>query len=484
MIWELGRTAYGQLVRFILSIVLARLLTPADFGIISISYVLIRIAQVFSDVGFSSALIQDSKVSQTSYASVFWLNVGMGVIFLVGIEVGAPFIAAFYGEETITPIIRTLGFIFIIDALCQVQSTRLKKNMDFKVINKIIIISETVSGVVAVVCAFSGFGLWSLVVQAIVSSTLNMIFYWAWSDWRPTWSFDTSEARRLFSFGGFVFINQLIYRISTRVDVLIIGKFFSTTVLGLYNRADSLLALIKKYSSSSLIKVVFPYFSMLKADPVAFRRSYDKIIGFLYFVLFLMSGICFLNGREIIVVIYGAQWEKAGEYFSIISLAIFIYPVNSVMNNALISLGLPKLSLKVGVVAVLLRLGSLTAAVLVFGDFLFVLYGLVIISVVINGIYFIALRSHVPWKEQLMLFLKFFVVSSVLTAIMFQFKAIGLVSGNIPQIIVTSGLFTFIYLGVMYLVDRQRVMTYVNLIRDEVFRRKKKVGPVTPMADD
>lgn len=398
VVWELVRTAYSQGIHFILSVILARLLTPTDFGLVAMAYVVLRIAQIFSDVGFSSALIQDEKANETSYSSVFWINLMMGIIFFLLIQVLAWPFGDFYNEYALVPIIRILGFVFLLDALSQVQATLLRKNLDFRTINRIVIVSETISGTAAIAAAFAGWGVWSLVLQTVVYAFLNLIFYWTSSKWRPSWGVNWNEGRRLFSFGAYVFFGQLISRISLRVDTLLLGKMFSPATLGFYNRADSLLSLVKKYSSSSIVKVALPYFSQLKKDERKFLSKYRELMQIVYFAIFLVSGLLFFAGQDLIVFLYGSQWTTAGGYLQIIAFTIFFHPANAIMNNVLLSKGFSRGSFNMGLVAVLIRIIASVITILLFHDIFYFLYAQVAISFVLNFGYMASLSHYIKIK--------------------------------------------------------------------------------------
>ena len=422
--WELLNSAYGQVIQFILSIILARLLSPADFGIVALAYVVIRIAEIFADVGFSSALIQETNISDKAFSTVFWINVGMGVFFVALFQLIANPIGEFYGEVKVSSIIRVLGVVFLIDALGQVQSTQLRKNLNFKLINLINALAQTFSGIIAIILAFAGWGVWSLVIQTIIASLVNVVFLWFFGSWRPNFEFNFNEAKRLFQFGSYVFFSQLIGRISLRIDTILVGKFFSPSTLGLYNRADSLLALIRRYSSTSIIKVAFPYFSKVKDDDIFFINSYNRITGVIYYLGFLITGFLSFTGKELIILVYGQKWMMAGEYFEILCFIIFFLPISTLMHNVLLSKGLSKFTFHMSLLFFVIRLAFSFLTIILFENIFYFLYSQVIISVLINIVYMFLISKRTSIKlsyqlNQFVVFVTVFVLSWLISWVVF-----------------------------------------------------------------
>lgn len=442
--WELLSSVYSQAIQFVLSVILARLLSPSDFGIVAIAYVVIRIAEIFSDVGFSSAVIRESKLSDLTISTVFWINLLMGIFFLGLFQFIANPIAQFYNEDKIASIIMMLGIVFFVDSLWQIQATLLRKNLNFKQINLITASSQTISGITAIILAFAGWGIWSLVAQTLLNSLMNFVLYWYYGNWRPALIFSYKEAKRLFAFGSYVFIAQLIGRISLRLDTILLGKYFSTTILGFYNRADSLLALLKRYSSSSIIKVVYPYLSIIRDDEREFTTFYYRLTGLIYFLTFLAVGFLNFTGRELIILVYGDKWLIAGQYFEIICFTVFFLPINSVMHNVLLSKGYSKIIFMIGLAAFFVRLSSSIMVIIVFKNIQHFLYAQILISILFNFIFMIIISrtTEIHLKHQIRQFLV--VISLFLTSWLFSWVIVS-------SLELSSNFFESVVKGILFL---------------------------------
>lgn len=206
--WDLGGTIMRQGSGFVISIFLARLLEPEEFGLVGMAMVFISISQVFIDVGFSSALIQNKENSNLTYSSVFYLNLFAGLILTSFFYLTAPVIGAFYNSTQITELVQWLSLIFIFNSLNLVQQAILQRKLNFKILTLRIVIASTVGGVLGIIFAFQGFGVYALVIQQISTAILSTILLWTTSGWKPDFKFSMSEVKKLTSFSSFVFFDQ------------------------------------------------------------------------------------------------------------------------------------------------------------------------------------------------------------------------------------------------------------------------------------
>lgn len=228
----------NQGISFIVGIVLARLLSPREFGLIGMITVFIAISESFINSGFSSALIRKKNCTDTDYSTVFYFNFSVGLFFFSILYATAPFIGAFSNEPEIKDILRVLAIILIIDTLTLIQRTILTKRIDFKLQTRISIIASTGSGLLALIFAFQGFGVWSLVIQRLSRQFLNSLFLWLWNNWRPKLIFSWTSFKELFGFVSKLIISGLIETIYQNINYLIIGNFFLAQTLGNYTKAD------------------------------------------------------------------------------------------------------------------------------------------------------------------------------------------------------------------------------------------------------
>ena len=306
--WSLNAQLLRQISQFLTTVFLARLLAPAEFGLVAMVIVFSGFANLFSDLGFGPALIQRHEIEDRHFCSVFWVNVAFGVL-LSGLLAGAaPIIARFYKEPRLTPIVMLVGLCFPINALGLVQKAILTRRMDFRALGLIDFSNVTLSGIIAIVLAWRGFGVWSLVCQMLCMTIFEVFGLWWFCRWRPRIFFDRSAIRELFGFSsnltGFTAINYW-YR---NGDNLLVGKYFGSAALGIYSRAYNLMLLPLTQITYVVSKVMFPALSRLQHDKARVKSIYLRSIAMMALVTFpLMLGLLVV-ADHFILTIYGNAW--------------------------------------------------------------------------------------------------------------------------------------------------------------------------------
>ena len=346
-IWDFSGKLASQGVSFVISIFLARLLEPAEFGLIAMIMVVIGMASVFTDVGLGSALIQRKRVLPVHYASVFYFNVFVGLLLTLITYCSAGWIAQLYQNDALLPLAQVMSLSFVINGFGSVQSTKLRKELNYAVLTKAGFIAGLIGGMVGVTLAFQDFGVWSLVAQTLISGVAYNILLWSWSQWKPSWLFSVKALKQLWGFGFRMFLAELLNAIFTRLDYLIIGKLFLPVTLGFFQRAKSLNILVIQYSSGSLMSILFPLFSQVKNDLPRFQRIVIKALGIICFIVFLLLGELYLLSEELIVFIYSEKWLPSVNYFQLLLLSGFGYPISSLLINVLTSRGNSKIILRI-----------------------------------------------------------------------------------------------------------------------------------------
>jgi O-antigen/teichoic acid export membrane protein len=346
--WNIAGTVLKQGSGFIISIFLARLLEPAEFGLVGMAMVFITISQVFIDVGFSSALIQNKDNTSLTYSSIFYLNFAAGIVLTAIFYLLAPIIGDFYDNQEITSLIRWLSLIFVFNSLNLVQTAIFTRELNFKVLTLRNVMASSVGGILGVICAFQGFGVYSLVVQQISMAILTTLLLWSSSKWKPELKFSFHEVKRLTGFSAFVFFDQFIYTIFKQVDILFIGKVFSASVLGFYSRASSLKDQVILYTSQSLVKVFYPVLSSLQDQHKEYTRVYFKVVSVVGFVSYGLTGLLYVMGSDVIVILFGEKWIPSIEIFQVLVLAVCVFPINGMMVNAFMSKGKSKQNFYLG----------------------------------------------------------------------------------------------------------------------------------------
>jgi O-antigen/teichoic acid export membrane protein len=330
--WSLIEKFLKRGVQFILSIFLARLLTPSDFGVVAMATIFVSWAEVFSDFGMGQAIIQRKDVTETQKSTVFYINLMMGVLIAIVFMLIAPWAARFYDNEMVAWVVRVSGLTFIIHALNVVQSSLFKKALNFKVGTIASLLSSSFSGIAGIIMAYFGFGVWSLLTQSVLSAAITTLFYWLKSEWRPKRVFNFNETKPLFT-KGIGFMGQgLVSNVFSSLDSMAIGKLFSTASLGLFARGKTLAFMPGNTILSPISRPLFPLFAKIHNEEDRLKDLYMKTNRMLTWAATFISGFMLLMSYEIIYILYGEQWVDASEFLFLFSL---IVPLNA--NNVTIT---------------------------------------------------------------------------------------------------------------------------------------------------
>lgn len=341
-------------IAFIIGIILARLLTPREFGLVGIISIFIAVSQAFIDSGFSRALIRKKDCTQTDYSTVFYFNLCSGIIFYVFLFFTAAPISSFFNEQQLKPLVQVLGFGLIINALTVVQRARLTKQIDFKLQTKISIISSLASGIIGIGMAYNGFGVWSLVGKTLAGYAFDSLLFWLWNKWKPSLEFNKDSFKEMFSFGSKLLLSGLIDATYRNIYSLIIGKFFSANDLGYYTRATQFSNLPSQNLTSVIQRVSYPILSSLQHDVSQLKRTYQKLIKSTMLITFVfMLGMAAI-AEPLILVLIGEKWLPSVIYLQLLCFIGMLYPLHALNLNMLNVKGRSDLFLKLEVIKKLL----------------------------------------------------------------------------------------------------------------------------------
>lgn len=346
LVWDLTGALLKQLSSLVISIVLARLLSPEYFGIIGIALVFIAVSQVFIDVGFTDGLIQRKDVSDTVYSSVFYINFIISLVMAMIIYFAAPFVGNFYNSEEITHVIQYLTIVLPIAAIGKVHATQLVKRLAFKSLAIRDIGSIIIGGSVGIIAALNNQGIYSLVWQQVATVFVSSILLWLGTRWKPLLVFSWSEIKNVLIFSSYVFFDQAFRQIFQRLDTLFIGKVFSPLTLGFYSRAEALNAQVTTYTASSLQKVIFPVFSIVQEDEDRFRAIYFKAFSLAAVISSTLAGVLFFLSDKIIIGLLGEKWAPSIIIFQILLFRTVTAPFGALMGKCLLSKGYSKVKFK------------------------------------------------------------------------------------------------------------------------------------------
>lgn len=449
-IWDFSGKLATQGTGFIVTMVLARLLEPSDFGLIAMLMVVVGIAQVFTDVGLGGALIQRRNALPVHYSSVFYFTLFVAAVLSLVTFFSAELIADFYSNPKLVPLTQTISVLFIISALSSVQAIRLRKYLKYGLLTKAGFISSLLSGVIGITLAFTGAGVWALVAQIIFQGVFYNIILWKYRDWTPELIFSFTALRQLWGFGFRMFLSNLLDAIYMRIDFLIIGKIFSAATLGYFQRAKQFNTLIIQYSSGSLMSVMFPILSKVQDDLARFRRIVFKALNILSFVIFLLLGGLYLSSQELIIFLFSDKWLPSVRYLELLLLSGFGYPLSALLVNILSSRGNSKAFLKLEVIKKIILTLNLFNAVY-YGIEIY-LYGLVIVSLV--SVFLNILFASKELKVGMLNFIKPILTQMLLniTAVIITFQIVSLINVNMLfMFLIKSVLFCLLFFMLNYL---------------------------------
>ncbi|WP_166427898.1 lipopolysaccharide biosynthesis protein [Chryseobacterium lacus] len=382
-IWSAIERFGVQFFQISINIILARLLTPTDFGIVGMLGIFISLSQSFAQSGMAYGLIQKKNRNEIDYSTVFVFNLVVSICLYGILFLCAPWVAAFYEREELTFLTRVLAIVIVISSAGLVQNVIMRINIDFKKIAKINIISVLVSGIISVSLAYAGIGLWAIIIQILLNSFITVILSWFYSSWRPLPIFSMQSFRELFGFGYKLLLSSILATTMDNIYKIFIGKLFAPAQLGYYTQA-------KQYSDSSsgtltsiVQSVSFPLLAKLQNDPATFLTVFRRILFYSSLLIFPVMSLLAISAEPLFRVILTEKWLPAVPFFQILCFARIMYPLSALNMNSLIALGRSDLFLRLDLMKFVVAIVFLLIALN------FELYWIVFSSVISSSLFFI-----------------------------------------------------------------------------------------------
>lgn len=335
VLWSAIERFSVQGIQFLLSIVIARQLLPSDYGLVAMLSIFMAIAQTFIDGGFANALIQKKDRSETDYSTVFYFNILIALVLYILLYLASPFIAVFYEEMQLEEITKVAGLVLIVNSFGIVQQAKLTVALDFKRQAFASLIAVSVSGVVGVWMAYSGYGVWTLVYQSLLNNVMRVILIWVYSRWTPRLSFSAQSFYVLFLFGSKLLLSSLLHTIYTNLYTLIIGKKFASVELGYYNRAFTLAQFPSTNLTNVIVRAVYPIQCRIQDDDEQLRDMFLKYMRMACFLIFpIMIGFCAV-AEPLVRIILTDKWLPVVPLLQILCIAYMWDPVMKINHNIL-----------------------------------------------------------------------------------------------------------------------------------------------------
>lgn len=345
MIWKFAERISAQLVSFIVSVVLARILLPEAYGIVALVMVFINIANVFVTSGFSNALVQKKNADETDFSTIFYCSFAVSIVLYIGLFFAAPLIARFYQTEELTAVLRVFSLKIVLSSYSSVQHAYVSKHMIFKKFFFATFFGTVLSGVVGIIMALKGFGVWALVAQYLVNSTVDAIVLSITVKWRPRLLFSWNAAKGLMGYGWKVLCASLIGTLYGNLRSLIIGKYYTKDDLAYYNRGKNFPDLIMNNVVSTITSVLFPAMSNA-GDKDGIRRMTKKSVRMTSYIVFPMMAGMALVARPFVLVLLTEKWSEAIVYLQLVCLYNACHTITQTNLQAINALGRSDVVLK------------------------------------------------------------------------------------------------------------------------------------------
>ncbi len=386
ILWSFVDNFLTQSITFVVGVILARLLTPSEFGLIGMITIFIVIGQSFVDSGFTQALIRKKNCTAEDYSTVFYFNLLVSVIFYVILFLSAGYIAAFFNQNQLTEITRVISISIVLNAFGLVQQAQMTKNLQIKIQTKISITANIASGIVAILMAYTGYGVWSLVIRNLTNILARNLLIWYYNKWRPILVFSIESFKEMFNFGSKLLFTGLLNRIFENLYYFVIGKYFSAQQLGFYTRAESFAQLPSTNIYSVINRVSYPILAKIQDDNIQLKNYIKKLSIVTMYISFFFMFIFIISAEELVITVLGTKWIQSAEYLRLLCIVYIFYPVQ-VLNLNLIDVK--------GYSNITLKLAFMKKALILPIIYIGIIYGIriMILGMIINTLFSFSLNA-------------------------------------------------------------------------------------------
>lgn len=452
-----------QLVQAATLILLARLLTPEDFGLIGMLLIFLAVGQSFVDSGMGQALIREKKINKADRSTVFWFNLVISAFFYGILYAAAPWIAEFYSQPELINLTRVMGLTIIFSAFSVVQRAEMTQRLEFKKQAVAQIPAVVIAGVLSVWMAYSEYGVWAIAAQSIVTTILSSLFIWVVNPVKLGFIWDRDSFRRFFHFGNRLLAAGLLNTVFEHIYKLVIGKFFLASTLGFYTQAQKLQRLASKNLSSIIQKVTYPLLAKASLESKRLKAGYRKVILISSIVIFPAMLVLIILAEPIVVLLMGEKWVQAASFLQVLSVSGMLYHLNAINLNILKVKGRSDLFLKLELLKKLIIIFAIVSG------FYFGIWGLLIGQVFsaigalfINTIYSSRLIGY-SLAEQIVDVMKVFLVAVPMLLVGVSLKLVC-DTNNLVLLLVGLFLMSGVYLASIFAIKNEGTKLAIGLI--------------------
>lgn len=469
VIWNLLEKIGVRLIKIVLGVILARLLTPADYGLIGMITVFFVISNVFIDSGFRLAYIQKKDANEIDASTIFFFNLFLSIIFYCLLWMMAPLIANFYEQTELIELIRVMGVILIINSFGIMQIAKLTKEVNFRKKTMIMLSSAIISGVAGITAALLNYGVWSLVIQGLVNASFLTLGLWIFYKWRPLILFSIESLRSLFSFSSWALLNDVIRTLFDNFYVLVIGKYFPPAELGFYTKANQFQGMVTKQMPYAVKAVAFPVFSQLQDDKLRLKNAMRTFSQHTFFFILPISAILIVIAEPLFLILLTKKWSPMVPYFQLLLIAGVWYPLHTINVQVLIAQGKVRLNFKIDMIKNILKI---TNVIIMFKyGVIYIIYGDIILSFIALMINTFYTKRFVDYGliEQLKDISTIFLISIGLA--MLAMPMTNQFENDYLKIIITVFFITSFYLIGIYFFNKKLFFDNLNIIKNKLKKR-------------
>ena len=337
--WKFAEQFANYGMQFVIGIVMARLLSPSDYGITALPAVFLAVAGIFAGAGFGTAMVRKPELTEEDLSTSFYYSTGVGIICYILLFLVSPWIADFYNTPVLKPLIRVTALGFLYGPLGTPQSIILQRRLDFKTPMKISVVCTITAGIIGIVMAFYGYGVWALTISNMLAGIVGLIMRWYAVRWYPKTGWSKDSFKYLWGFGNKLMASQFIDTLYNNITPIFVGKFYSPADLGIYNRAQSYAKLPSQNVHGVISSVTYPVLSKIQDDDKRLAYNYRRILKVTAFVIFPLMMMLAALARPLIIIMITAKWEPCVFLLQILCFSMMWYPIHAINLNLLLVKG-------------------------------------------------------------------------------------------------------------------------------------------------